>query len=97
VQLYDNGQVDGDTISIFLNQELILYKKGLSEKPIVLEIPVQLSKDYELIMFAENLGSIPPNTALMVFTSGKKKYEIYLSSTEIKSSAVRFRYEKLQQ
>ena len=94
IELYDNGQVDGDTISVFLNQQLILYKKGLSEKPITLDIPIQPFKDYEMIMYAENLGSIPPNTALMVFTSGKKKYEIYLSSSEVKSAAVKFRLEK---
>lgn len=94
VELYDNGQIDGDTISIYLNQRLILYKKGLSQKPITLDIPLQESKDYEMIMFADNLGTIPPNTALMVVTAGKKKYEIYLSSSEQKSAAVRFRYEK---
>ncbi len=94
LELYDNGQIDGDTISIFLNQQLIMYKKGLATKPITLTIPVMPSKDYEMIMFAENLGSIPPNTALMVVTAGLKKYEVYLSSSEIKSAAVRFRYEK---
>ncbi|MEO5997013.1 MAG: hypothetical protein ABIN89_09755 [Chitinophagaceae bacterium] len=94
VELYDNGQIDGDTISVFLNDQLILYKKGLSDKPITLDIPIQESKDYKMIMYAENLGSIPPNTALMVVTSGKKKYEIYLSSSEQKSAAVKFRYEK---
>lgn len=96
IELYDNGQVDGDTISVFLNSQLIMYKKGLSEKPITLSIPVQEGRDYEMIMFAENLGSIPPNTALMVMTSGKKKYEIYLSSSEVKSAAVKFRYDKDQ-
>lgn len=94
LELYDNGQIDGDTISIFLNQQLILYKKGLTTKPISLSLPVIPAKDYEMIMYAENLGSIPPNTALMVVTAGKKRYEIYLSSTEQKSAAVRFRYER---
>jgi hypothetical protein len=94
VEFYDNGQVDGDTISVFLNQKLILYKGGLSEKPITLNIPILPSKDYEMIMFAENLGTIPPNTALMVVTSGKKKYEIFLSSSIQQSAAVKFRYEK---
>ncbi len=94
VQLYDNGQIDGDTISVFLNQQLIVYKKALTEKAITLEIPVHESKDYEMVMFAESLGTIPPNTALMVVSSGTKKYEIYLSSSEQKSAAVRFRYEK---
>jgi len=94
LELYDNGQVDGDTISIFLNEELILRKKKLSEKPITLDIPVEADRDYKVILFADNLGSIPPNTALMVVTAGKRKYEIYLSSTEQKSAAVIFRYDK---
>ena len=94
LELYDNGQIDGDTISIFLNQQLILYKKGLAAKPITVNLPVIPAKDYEMIMYAENLGSIPPNTALMVVTTGKKRYEVYLSSTEQKSAAVRFRFDK---
>ncbi|MEO6915810.1 MAG: hypothetical protein ABI151_09320 [Chitinophagaceae bacterium] len=94
LELYDNGQIDGDTISIYLNQKLILYRNGLTEKPITINLPVLPNKDYEMIMFAENLGTIPPNTALMVVTAGKKKYEIYLSSSEKKSAAIRFRYEK---
>lgn len=93
LELYDNGQIDGDTISIYLNRQLILYKGGLAAKPITLHVPVRPSTDYEMIMYAENLGSIPPNTALMVVTVGAKKYEIYLSSSEVKSAAVRFRYE----
>ena len=94
LELYDNGQVDGDTISIFLNEELILYKKRLSEQPITLDFPVQADRDYKVILFADNLGSIPPNTALMVVTAGKRKFEIYLSSSEQKSAAVIFRYDK---
>lgn len=94
VELYDNGQIDGDTISVFLNQQLILYNKRLTDKAIILNIPIREDKDYEMIMYAENLGSIPPNTALMVVNAGKKKYEIYLSSSEQKSAGVRFRYDK---
>ena len=94
LELYDNGQIDGDTISIYLNEKLILYRSRLTEKPIMLNLPVLPNKEYEMIMYAENLGTIPPNTALMVVTAGKKKYEIYLSSSEKKSAAVRFRYDK---
>jgi hypothetical protein len=93
IELYDNGQVDGDTISIYLNQKLILHKKGLTGKPVTIDIPILKSIEYEMVMFAENLGTIPPNTALMVVTSGRKKYELHLSSNTQKSAAVRFRYE----
>jgi hypothetical protein len=92
VELYDNGLIDGDTVSIFLNSELILSKKRLTDKPIMIDIPVTPGKDYEMVMYAENLGAIPPNTALMVVRSGKIKYEVFLSSTEQKSAAVKFRY-----
>jgi hypothetical protein len=43
-------------------------------------------------MYADNLGTIPPNTALMVVTAGAQKLDVYLSSTEQKSAAVRFVY-----
>lgn len=94
VEFYDNGQIDGDTISIFLNNELKLYKKGLSLTPITMNIDLQAGKDYDLVMFAETLGAIPPNTALMIITSGAMKYEIFLSASDDKNAAVRFRYEK---
>ncbi|MEJ7767791.1 MAG: hypothetical protein WKF89_08265 [Chitinophagaceae bacterium] len=94
VEFYDNGQVDGDTISIFLNSELVLSRKRLSLTPLTLVIPLQPSKDYEMVMFAESLGTIPPNTALMIITSGSSKYEIFLSASENKNAAVKFRFEK---
>jgi hypothetical protein len=43
-------------------------------------------------MYADNLGTIPPNTALMVVTAGEKRFDVYLSSSEQKSAAVKFIY-----
>ncbi|MFZ1312310.1 MAG: hypothetical protein WAR38_05565, partial [Chitinophagaceae bacterium] len=48
----------------------------------------------EVIMVGENLGSIPPNTALMIVTAGDKRYQLYLTSDEQKNAMVRFLYEK---
>jgi hypothetical protein len=39
-------------------------------------------------MVAENLGSIPPNTSLMVITTKYKRYEVFISSTEQKNARV---------
>jgi type IV secretory pathway VirB9-like protein len=47
----------------------------------------------EVIMKAENLGSIPPNTALLIITAGKKRYKLHLTSTDKRNAAVRFIYE----
>ncbi|MBD0289520.1 MAG: hypothetical protein ICV79_29490, partial [Flavisolibacter sp.] len=45
---------------------------------------------HELVMVAENLGSIPPNTSLMIITTGTQRYEVFISSTEQKNAKVAF-------
>jgi hypothetical protein len=91
VDLYDNGEVDGDSISLFYNGKLLLSRKRLSEKPITLNITVDNDKLInELVMYAENLGSIPPNTALMIVTDGPNRYEVRITSDLQKSGAIHF-------
>jgi hypothetical protein len=96
MELYDDGVIDGDTVTVFINGKLVLYRQMLTEKPLTLEIEAFPGKVYELLMYADNLGSIPPNTALMVVTAGRQRYQVYLSSSEEKTAAVRFVYEKSQ-
>jgi hypothetical protein len=94
IELYDNAEIDDDTVSVFLNNTLLLHKKRLTDKALVLNITAFPNTDYELMMYAENLGRIPPNTSLMIITAGKKRYEMRISSNEQKNAVVRFRYEK---
>jgi len=92
VNLYDNGQVDGDTVTLYYNGKLIASKQRLSTSPINIKIKIEPGKnDNDLVMIAENLGSIPPNTALMVVTVGDKRYEVNITSTEQTNGTVRFR------
>lgn len=93
IELYDNAEIDGDTVTVFLNNTLLLYKKQLTDKPLTLSVTVFPNTDYEFLMYADNLGRIPPNTSLMVITAGKKRYELRISSSEQKSAVVRFRYQ----
>jgi len=98
VELYDNGEVDGDSISLYYNNELLLSKKRLSTKPISLNLPVPNGSNVnELSMFAENLGTIPPNTALMIVTDGSKRYEVRITSDLQKSGTIRFVHKKQNQ
>ncbi|MEO6670409.1 MAG: hypothetical protein ABIN36_13085, partial [Ferruginibacter sp.] len=90
VDLYDNGEVDGDSISLFYNGKLLLSSKKLSEKAITLNITVEDDAVNELVMYAENLGTIPPNTALMVVTDGPKRYEVRITSDLEKSGVINF-------
>ena len=91
VNLYDNGEIDGDSISLFFNGKLILSQKRLTDKAISLKLKVDKDREVnELIMFAENLGSIPPNTALMLVNDGENRYEVRISSDLQKSGVIRF-------
>jgi len=91
VDLYDNGEVDGDSISLFYNNRLILSHKRLSEKAITLTLDATTGAAVnELTMYAENLGEIPPNTALMVITDGDKRYEVRIASDLKNSGTIRF-------
>lgn len=95
LDFYDNGIVDGDSITVLVNKQVVLSHQRLTAKPITSYVKVDLHNTFqEIEMVAENLGSIPPNTALLIVTTGEKRYRLFLSSTETKSAKVRFVYEK---
>ncbi len=89
LDLYDNGEIDGDTVSIYHNNTLLVSHARLSQKPISFRISVDAAQPHhELVMVAENLGSIPPNTSLMIVTAGTKRYQVFISSNEQKNAKV---------
>ncbi|MCX8019998.1 MAG: hypothetical protein N2747_05845 [Chitinophagaceae bacterium] len=94
IHFYDNGQVDGDTISVYVNGKSAIHKTRLTEKPLSLTLYINHENPVlEVIMVGENMGAIPPNTALMTVMAAGKKYSMHLSSDEQKNSMVRFRYD----
>jgi hypothetical protein len=95
VDFYDNGEIDGDSISVFFNNQLLTSSQILSQKSIHFNLTLDPTKPVnEISMFADNLGSIPPNTALMVVDDGKKKYEVRLTSSLQTNGTVRIRRKK---
>ncbi len=95
IDFYDNGQIDGDTISVYVNNMPVVSNRMLKTQPISVSIKIDnIRTMQEVIMVGENLGSIPPNTALMIVTAGDKRYQLYLTSDEQKNAMVRFLYEK---
>ncbi|THU39666.1 hypothetical protein FAM09_14310 [Niastella caeni] len=88
IRLMDNGVVDGDTISIFYNGQLIVQKLGLKEKPFIIKVPLFQGYPNRLIVYAESLGTFPPNTALVRVLYGKKEENFLLSSSMSKSGSV---------
>ena len=95
VKLFDNGEIDGDTISVYLDKRLVLSNKLLTASPLTLTIKMdEDNPNHELVMVAENLGRIPPNTSLMIVEAGDQRFEVRITSTEQKNAVVRFKYEK---
>jgi hypothetical protein len=91
LRFYDNAEIDGDSIAVFLNGRMLRQHILLTDRPYTLKIALtELEGDNELVMVAENLGTIPPNTSLMVAIVGDKRYEARLQSTEGSSALVRF-------
>lgn len=94
LNVYDNGTIDGDTVSIYYNGRLLISHRGLSADPIV--IPLTLDENttlHSIVLFAENLGSIPPNTALIICTTPSgKRYELYSSATKEQNAVLVFEY-----
>lgn len=92
IDFYDNGEIDGDTITVYYNNKIILSKQRLTDKPLSIKVKLDPEiEENELVMYADNLGTIPPNTALMVATIAGRRYEVYITSTEKTSGTIRFR------
>ena len=90
VDLYDDGDIDNDIVSVYFNGVAVVSKKSLSTKPLSLTLNIEPGKPNELILFAENLGNIPPNTALMIINDGPNRYEVRLSADLKNNAAVKF-------
>lgn len=91
LRFYDNAEIDGDSISLFLNDKLLFQHIRLTGNAYSIKLAIsELNETNELIMVAENLGAIPPNTSYMLALVGDKRYDAYLASTEGSSAMIRF-------
>jgi hypothetical protein len=93
--LYDNGEIDGDTVSVLLNGELLLAKQGLKASAIRKTVYIQPGdNEFTLVLYAENLGKYPPNTGLLVIYDGEERYQVRFSADLLQNAAVVFRRKK---
>jgi hypothetical protein len=98
LSLFDNGEIDGDTVSVLLNGNVIMARQGLMSRAInkTIYLTPEMGDSIVLIMYAENLGSIPPNTGLLVIHDGEDIFEIRFSGDLQKNSAIILRRKKKQ-
>ena len=93
LNFYDNGDIDNDTITVYYNKQMILNKQRLSDRPVTVKINVKEKSENEIVMFADNLGSIPPNTAILIFEDKGVRHEVKIDSN-LKSSGSVYIYRK---
>lgn len=95
LSFYDNGVVDGDVISVYVNGENIIANARLLEAATKKTIHLKPTVDsVELLLVAETLGSIPPNTGLLVVQDGSARYEVRFSADLQTNAAIVFRKKK---
>jgi N-acetylmuramoyl-L-alanine amidase len=91
IDLYDNADVDGDMVSVFYNGKNILDNKTLTDKPIKLTVTLDpTKKENEFLIYAENEGSIPPNTGLMIVNDGTNRYEVHFKADSKQNGVIIF-------
>ena len=91
ISLYDNAEIDGDVVTVLFNNEVVVSKQTLSNVPIIRKLRVEAGKENLLVMYAENMGRIPPNTAFMRIKNGEQIYKVLLSADEKKNASVVFK------
>jgi len=96
LSFYDNGTIDGDTVTVSLNGKILVEKLGLKANAFRITIPTAIKPGDSLllVMQAESLGLIPPNTGLLIIQDGSTRHEIRFEGDLQKSSAVMLRRKK---
>ncbi|MEP7254973.1 MAG: DPP IV N-terminal domain-containing protein [Ferruginibacter sp.] len=93
LNIFDNGTIDGDSISVYYNNKLLVANRGLTDKAITVDLMLdEKATQHEIVLFAHNLGSIAPNTALIVVTAGTQRFELHSSASLTENAVLVFEY-----
>jgi hypothetical protein len=88
LQVWDNNKQDSDVISLKFNDEWILTKFLLKKEKYTIHLSLK-QKENRLLLFAENLGTIPPNTAAISIDDDQYIRTFMLNSDMSKSEAIK--------
>ena len=91
IEIYDNGTIDNDSVSVYFDDNMLINKKRITTNPIIIYISLNKENtNSKLKLVAESVGSIPPCTALMIITTKKSRHEVNLSSNFEKNAMIEF-------
>ena len=86
--LWDNRKIDGDVISLFLNDSCILRSYALSSATKHVKVRVAPHGGNMLILYAETTGSIGPNTTAVTVVDGYTRQRVHLQAGMDRSEAL---------
>ena len=93
LEIRDYMREDNDTISVFYNRKEVIRNLRITKKSrkfsLLLNPKAELN---EIVLYARNLGNIPPNTANLTIDDGTRKHRIIIESTLQKSAVIYLRY-----
>lgn len=93
IQLVDYMKVDNDTVSVYLNRNLLAKNVRIAKRPALLNFKLDTRQElHELLLYAENLGLVPPNTSEMILIDGENRHRVMIVSDKEKTAAVYLRY-----
>jgi hypothetical protein len=89
LKLFDNGIIDGDSMSIIYNNVPIAININVTGKAFESEILLDnKTSNHTITIVAHNLGTIPSNTATVIIEAGEKTYRISASSDCKKNTVI---------
>ena len=88
IDIWDDSKIDNDIISLKVNDEwLVQYLEAKQEK-ITFKYVLRQPENY-IILRADNVGEIPPNTTAIRIDDGKSQYMVVLNSDLGNSEAIK--------
>lgn len=84
LQVWDNGMVDGDVVSLFLNGDKLMNRIGVQKKRH--SVQVHLEQDLNLlVVVADDIGTITPNTVAISVYDGQRE-QILIMNADMKEN-----------
>ena len=93
ILLLDYMKVDDDTVSVYLNRSLLIKNIRVTKRPAVINFKLDTRTElHEVLLYAENLGTVPPNTSELILVDGDSRHRIMIVSDKEKSATINLRY-----
>lgn len=94
IYLWDNHQLDGDIVSLYLGDSCVLKNYLLKANHKYIHVTIPRDTPCQLILYAENVGEIGPNTAALTISDGHSRQRIHLQAGLDRSEGLTLSYER---